>query len=160
MGGRRRRPQVENTDSILFSQATHTTSLQGKRRGRRHRSQVNDAEPAFLQGLGETHTFAMSRCCYWDGKERTMQGPGQGERQTACLSTYKQASVFPCSPKELLTLIVTKECWYVTKLLNMMVAQNMCLTHQIKPECLGDRLLATTSQESLDKASGNRLGEG
>lgn len=56
------------------------------------------------------------------------QGRGT-TRQTACLTTDKGVSVFPCSPKELLTLILAKGYRYFTKLLNMMVTQNMCLTH-------------------------------
>lgn len=51
-----------------------------------------------------------------------MQGPGQGVNKADSLLEHLQRGFcFPCSPKELLILILTKGCRYFTKLLNMMV---------------------------------------
>lgn len=93
----------------------------------------------------------------WQGKGYARTRAGVNKADSLLEHLHRGFSIFPCSLKMLLILILIKGCRYFTKLLAMMVTQNICLTHQIRAECPGDSLLATTSQQSLDKASGNRL---
>lgn len=83
MGGRRRRPQAENTDSILFSQATHTKSLRRQSVDRCHDDRVlwqrkvpQDAEPSLYIDLSLSGCSRRGgdRACQWDWGRVGQQG--------------------------------------------------------------------------------------
>lgn len=94
MGGRRRRPQAENTDNVRFSQATLTTSL-GKSRGKNGSLQAvpkheakqiselsknyeivkwgTDPQLWHQKRIGRENRISMSNASLWKGKCQVLE---------------------------------------------------------------------------------------